>query len=289
MEQQLLQRQEEREKAVSPQPAVIHPPPSATAVQQVEPKRTEPRTLKRENEHVWSDGNSDRSRSRSTTPEEAKRPKVDQESEQDIVKVDPEAPSIAQNNFAQILWQQRAAIAAQLAAAAQSQGANNPLMTLANNAMQRMEAAQAPSTSPPALPSPPNSTSVSPNVADPNTIVEYSKVTDESNARFMEYRASVMTHMDAAGKPKGRRRASHDADTSEEDRHLATGSPLLSRDGKDAAYWERRRKNNEAAKRSRDARRAKEHEVAIRCQYLEQECARLRLELAQERSRRIQQ
>ena len=33
---------------------------------------------------------------------------------------------------------------------------------------------------------------------------------------------------------------------------------------KDDAYWERRRKNNEAAKRSRDARRAKEDEIAIR-------------------------
>lgn len=33
---------------------------------------------------------------------------------------------------------------------------------------------------------------------------------------------------------------------------------------KDDAYWERRRKNNEAAKRSRDARRAKEDEIALR-------------------------
>ena len=31
------------------------------------------------------------------------------------------------------------------------------------------------------------------------------------------------------------------------------------------------RKNNEAAKRSRDARRAKEYEVSIRCQFLERE------------------
>lgn len=35
-------------------------------------------------------------------------------------------------------------------------------------------------------------------------------------------------------------------------------------DAKDEAYWERRRKNNEAAKRSRDARRAKEDEIALR-------------------------
>lgn len=49
---------------------------------------------------------------------------------------------------------------------------------------------------------------------------------------------------------------------------------------KDDAYWERRRKNNEAAKRSRDARRAKEDEIAIRAALLEQENMRLRIEVA---------
>lgn len=49
---------------------------------------------------------------------------------------------------------------------------------------------------------------------------------------------------------------------------------------KDDAYWERRRKNNEAAKRSRDARRAKEYEVAIRATILEQENLKLRVEIA---------
>lgn len=48
----------------------------------------------------------------------------------------------------------------------------------------------------------------------------------------------------------------------------------------DDAYWERRRKNNEAAKRSRDSRRAKEDEIAIRAAFLEQENLRLRVELA---------
>jgi len=48
----------------------------------------------------------------------------------------------------------------------------------------------------------------------------------------------------------------------------------------DEAYWERRRKNNEAAKRSRDSRRAKEDEIAIRAAFLEQENLRLRVELA---------
>jgi len=48
---------------------------------------------------------------------------------------------------------------------------------------------------------------------------------------------------------------------------------------KDGHYWERRRKNNEAAKRSRDARRAKEEEVALRASILEQENRQLRVEL----------
>ncbi|XP_076661598.1 transcription factor giant isoform X2 [Halictus rubicundus] len=55
--------------------------------------------------------------------------------------------------------------------------------------------------------------------------------------------------------------------------------PTSTVDEKDAAYWERRRKNNEAAKRSRDARRAKEDEIAIRAAFLEQENMKLRYEL----------
>ncbi|XP_050507356.1 protein giant-like [Diabrotica virgifera virgifera] len=48
----------------------------------------------------------------------------------------------------------------------------------------------------------------------------------------------------------------------------------------DPAYWEKRKKNNEAAKRSRDARRAKEDEIAIRCAFLEQENIQLKFRLA---------
>ena len=62
----------------------------------------------------------------------------------------------------------------------------------------------------------------------------------------------------------------------------STKSPVLPTstvDEKDAAYWERRRKNNEAAKRSRDARRAKEDEIAIRAAFLEQENIKLKYEL----------
>ncbi|EFO19202.1 hypothetical protein LOAG_09291 [Loa loa] len=48
---------------------------------------------------------------------------------------------------------------------------------------------------------------------------------------------------------------------------------------KDEAYWERRRKNNDAAKRSRDSRRQKEDEMTLRAAMLEQENIRLRLEV----------
>lgn len=40
---------------------------------------------------------------------------------------------------------------------------------------------------------------------------------------------------------------------------------------KDEKYWARRKKNNHAAKRSRDARRVKENQIALRASYLERE------------------
>ncbi|XP_016108735.1 hepatic leukemia factor isoform X1 [Sinocyclocheilus grahami] len=51
-------------------------------------------------------------------------------------------------------------------------------------------------------------------------------------------------------------------------------------DLKDDRYWSRRRKNNFAAKRSRDARRLKENQIAIRAGFLEKENAALRQEVA---------
>lgn len=50
-------------------------------------------------------------------------------------------------------------------------------------------------------------------------------------------------------------------------------------DLKDDKYWARRRKNNMAAKRSRDARRVKENQIAMRAAFLEKENAVLRAEL----------
>jgi len=45
---------------------------------------------------------------------------------------------------------------------------------------------------------------------------------------------------------------------------------------KDDRYWQRRKKNNVAAKRSRDARRVKENQIAMRASFLESENYELR-------------
>ena len=44
---------------------------------------------------------------------------------------------------------------------------------------------------------------------------------------------------------------------------------------KDEKYWEKRNKNNVAARRSREARRLKENQISLRTAFLEQENASL--------------
>ncbi|XP_050979651.1 TEF transcription factor, PAR bZIP family member a isoform X1 [Labeo rohita] len=50
---------------------------------------------------------------------------------------------------------------------------------------------------------------------------------------------------------------------------------------KDDKYWQRRKKNNIAAKRSRDARRLKENQITVRAAFLERENSVLRQEVAE--------
>ncbi|XP_051522860.1 thyrotroph embryonic factor-like [Myxocyprinus asiaticus] len=50
---------------------------------------------------------------------------------------------------------------------------------------------------------------------------------------------------------------------------------------KDEKYWQRRNKNNIAAKRSREARRLKENQITVRAAFLERENTALRLEVAE--------
>lgn len=51
----------------------------------------------------------------------------------------------------------------------------------------------------------------------------------------------------------------------------------------DDKYWSRRKKNNMAAKRSRDARRLKENQITVRASFLERENAALRQQVAEMR------
>lgn len=62
---------------------------------------------------------------------------------------------------------------------------------------------------------------------------------------------------------------------------LCLGHLALStlRPPQDEKYWSRRYKNNEAAKRSRDARRLKENQISVRAAFLEKENALLRQEV----------
>ena len=92
-----------------------------------------------------------------------------------------------------------------------------------------------------------------------------------------------MLHQLAQKKSSLSRRNSSDSgsEAGSRDNSLLLMSPS---DTKDQAYWERRRKNNLAAKRSRDARRAKEDEIAIRAAFLEQENVQLKWEVTQLKS-----
>ncbi|CAG2175866.1 unnamed protein product [Oppiella nova] len=50
-------------------------------------------------------------------------------------------------------------------------------------------------------------------------------------------------------------------------------------ENKDDSYWERRKRNNESAKRSREVRRVKEYQSNARLMYLEEENIKLRAEV----------
>jgi len=54
---------------------------------------------------------------------------------------------------------------------------------------------------------------------------------------------------------------------------------LVRVEDKDDKYWDKRRKNNMAAKRSREARRSRENQISLRASYLEKDNATLKEEL----------
>ena len=121
-------------------------------------------------------------------------------------------------------------------------------------------------TSPVPAPAPP----VSPPASDKTELL---RVNSESLGQYAVFRQNMLRQL-AEKKPASSRRDS--SDSSEQGQSLNGQQE----DMKDQAYWERRRKNNLAAKRSRDARRAKEDEIAIRAAFLEQENIQLKWEVA---------
>lgn len=121
---------------------------------------------------------------------------------------------------------------------------------------------------------------------------ELTKVSVDSQAKYAEFRENMLKNIETTrtktkqcdqensfsytpGTPNNK----HDDSLDMTPTHHSTPS-----NGKDSAYWERRRKNNEAAKRSRDSRRHKENEIAVRASYLEQENIQLKMELVQLRT-----
>ncbi|CAL4081964.1 unnamed protein product [Meganyctiphanes norvegica] len=62
-----------------------------------------------------------------------------------------------------------------------------------------------------------------------------------------------------------------------------SGKQFVAPDMKDDKYWTRRTKNNIAAKRSRDARRLKENQIAMRANFLEKENKTMKREIANQK------
>ena len=115
---------------------------------------------------------------------------------------------------------------------------------------------------------------------------EMNKISMDSQEKYAEFREKMMKNIETGRKTKKTEETPGTPNNKSQDESLEMTPTHHStpRDGKDAAYWERRRKNNEAAKRSRDARRHKENEIAVRASYLEQENIQLKMELVQLRT-----
>jgi hypothetical protein len=101
--------------------------------------------------------------------------------------------------------------------------------------------------------------------AIPVHLEEPSGATGES---YTQYRNRVFACLEAA-KKNGESKKSAPASKHTPSSQQSPSTEGTSSNGKDAAYLLKRKKNNAAAKRSRDLRRAKEDELAIRVSYLE--------------------
>ncbi|GAB0100156.1 Protein giant [Sergentomyia squamirostris] len=126
---------------------------------------------------------------------------------------------------------------------------------------------------------------------DPLTIASAVTTTDayldtQSTAKYAEFRQRMLQQMNEAyggqrtlSNPKMRRYSGKKSPESDSRSSTDVSGSMV----KDASYLERRMKNNAAAKKSRDRRRIKEDEIAIRAAFLERENIELKFELASTR------
>jgi len=137
---------------------------------------------------------------------------------------------------------------------------------------------------------------------------ELSMIASNSQLQYANFRETMLRNIEQSRNKVPRKtttpqlKSEHESEEDQQssflmstsDNQLLNRTPLSTKDEdskmeqrsgeKDETYWERRRKNNEAAKRSRDSRRQKENEIAVRASYLEQENIQLKMELVQLRT-----
>ncbi|XP_031775210.1 thyrotroph embryonic factor isoform X2 [Apis florea] len=103
----------------------------------------------------------------------------------------------------------------------------------------------------------------------------------EDSSRILQYGFSLVAlSMASSGRDfDPRTRAFSDEELKPQPMIKKSRKQFVPDDLKDDKYWARRRKNNMAAKRSRDARRMKENQIALRAGFLEKENMGLRQEL----------
>ena len=107
-----------------------------------------------------------------------------------------------------------------------------------------------------------------------------SGISDNEERLYQEYRKSIQ--MTSEGRKSHRSQNGGKSSLSPELSAAEDSSPEAKeagKDGKSEEYWVKRRKNNEAAQRSREARRRKEDELAIRVRYLQNRNKKLSVDI----------
>lgn len=140
-----------------------------------------------------------------------------------------------------------------------------------------------PATSPPAS-SPPNRDISMLNMSSPGPSTSRISLSPEAAASAHPSSQGLVTSTNSPGEIV--KTESSDSNSVKSGHEEDSGIPPKKRphltpdEHRDEGYWEKRKKNNESAKRSREARRMKEEQIALRVVYLEQENLQLRTEVS---------